>query len=168
MNIKLIFAFALGAITGYFAKQAVDKRRNKEEDVTYEDCIKEYSGEDGEETEKLDDGDYVSYSAVNDSDAPTLEKEETIEDPKIEVIDPKNFGLDPTFDRVTWTVYNGGIVTNENDIIVEDKKSYIGDALNHMGEYEEDIVCVKNDIFRLYIEIAYDPRDYSVAMGVKE
>lgn len=168
MNIKLIFAFALGAVSGYFAKQALDKRHNKEEGTTYEDCIKEYSGEDGEEIEKLDEGDYVSYSAIKDSDEPTLEKEETIEDPKIEVIDPKDFGLDTTFDKVSWTVYNGGIVTNENDIIVDDKKSYIGDALNHMGEYEDDIVCVKNDIFRLYIEIAYDPRDYSVAMGVKE
>lgn len=168
MNIKLIFAFALGAIAGFMTKRVLDKRRNKEEDTTYEDCIKEYSGEDGEEIEQLDDGDYVSYSAVKDSDEPTLEKEETIEDPKIEVIDPKDFGLEDTFDTVSWTAYNGGIVCNEHDQIVEDKKSYIGDALDHMGEYEPDIVCVRNDIFRLYIEVANDPRDYSVAMGVKE
>jgi hypothetical protein len=83
MNIELIFAFALGAVAGYFAKQALYKRHNKEEDTTYEDCLKEYSGEDGEEIEQLNDGDYVSYSAVKDSDAPTLEKEETIDDPKI-------------------------------------------------------------------------------------
>lgn len=166
MNIKLIFAFALGAVAGYLAKYALDKRKSTEdeEEVKYEDIVKDYSGDD-DEGEPSDE--YVTYASIDD-EAPKLEKETTIYDPKIEVIDPKDFGLDATFDKVTWTVYNGGIVTNENDIIVEDKKSYIGDALDHMGEYEDDIVCVKNDIFRLYIEIANDPRDYSVAMGVKE
>lgn len=166
MNIKLIFAFALGAVVGYFTKQALDKRKSTEdeEEAVYEDIVKDYSGDDDEEEPSSE---YVTYASVDDNE-PKLEKEGTIYDPKIEVIDPKDFGLDTTFDKVTWTVYNGGIVTNENDIIVEDKKSYIGDALEHIGEYEDDIVCVKNDIFRLYIEIAYDHRDYSVAMGVKE
>lgn len=64
------------------------------------------------------------------------------------------------------TLYADGIVADENDDIVEDTNDCIGfESLAHMGEYEPDILYVKNDRLRVYYEITRDLRKYEEVAG---
>ena len=64
------------------------------------------------------------------------------------------------------TLYADGIVADENDAIVEDMNDCIGfESLAHMGEYEPDILYVKNDRLRVYYEITRDLRQYEEVAG---
>jgi hypothetical protein len=60
------------------------------------------------------------------------------------------------------TYYSDGVLTDENDEVLEDVEDIIGiDSLNHFGEYEEDSVYVRNDEKLCDYEILLDNRNYS-------
>lgn len=61
------------------------------------------------------------------------------------VISPDEFGETQYYDAKSWTLYTDSIITNEVGEIVDDPETYIGDALNHFGEYEDDSVHVRNE-----------------------
>lgn len=57
-------------------------------------------------------------------------------------IAPEEFG---EYETKSWTYYADGILTDEDDMIVDDPENIIGDALSHFGEYEDDSVYVRNE-----------------------
>ena len=82
------------------------------------------------------------------------------------VISPDEFGENPGYDRLTMTFYADNIVADENDEIVEDVNECIGfESLSHMGEYEPDVLYVRNDRLRVYYEITRDLRNYGDVAG---
>ena len=82
------------------------------------------------------------------------------------VISPDEFGENPGYDRLTMTFYADNIVADENDEIVEDVNECIGsESLSHMGEYEPDVLYVRNDRLRVYYEITRDLRKYVDVAG---
>lgn len=70
-----------------------------------------------------------------------LEPEEKVEP---YVISPDEYGEIPGYDAESWSYYADGVLTNDDDEIVDDIEKYIGDALNHFGEFEDDCVHVRN------------------------
>lgn len=81
-------------------------------------------------------------------------------------ITPDEFGENPGYDKLSMTFYADNIVADENDEIVEDVNDCIGfENLAHMGEYEPDILYVKNDSLRVYYEITRDLRKYEDVAG---
>lgn len=81
-------------------------------------------------------------------------------------ITPDEFGENPGYDKLSMTFYADNIVADENDEIVEDVNDCIGfENLAHMGEYEPDILYVKNDRLRVYYEITRDLRKYEDVAG---
>lgn len=71
------------------------------------------------------------------------------------VISPDEFGDETGYDTENWTLYDDGILTDDDDqIIGEDEIGiFIGDALKHFGEYEDDSVHVRNEAKMCDIEI---------------
>jgi hypothetical protein len=78
------------------------------------------------------------------------------------VIRPEEFATQEGYDSITLTYYSDGVVTDENDDILEDVDETIGiDSLRHFGEFEEDSVHVRNDAKYCDYEILLDNRKYS-------
>lgn len=69
------------------------------------------------------------------------------------VITPEEFGeIEGQLTR-SWTLYADGILTDEAGNIVFEPEKEIGDALEHLGEYEDDCVHVRNENMECDIEI---------------
>ena len=60
-------------------------------------------------------------------------------------ITPDEFGELDGYDCEYLTYYSDCVLTNEDDEVIEEPYSIIGDALNCFGEYVDDSVFVRND-----------------------
>lgn len=88
------------------------------------------------------------------------ERKEKIKAPY--TIAPDEFGEDPdNYDTLTFTYYADGVLADEMDQPITNVAEVIGDALNHIGEYEPDAVYVRNERLGLEYEILRDERKYS-------
>lgn len=59
------------------------------------------------------------------------------------VIAPEDFG-DMGYTTKTWSYYSDCILTDEDGEVVTDPTTYIGEALSHFGDYEDDAVHVRD------------------------
>lgn len=115
---------------------------------------------------KLQNTGYVDYSNTGKptTDEVETEAEEEKEVDDIErpyVISPNDFD-EIGYDTVTLTYYADGILTDEQDMPINDVDDLVGlESLDHFGEYEDDSVFVRNDALRTDFEILADPREYS-------
>lgn len=75
------------------------------------------------------------------------------------VIAPEEYG--EGYETRSWTLYADGIITDEDDMIVDDPEIYIGDALSHFGEYEDNAVYVRNEKEEYDYEILRHIKPYS-------
>ncbi|WP_297183026.1 hypothetical protein [uncultured Phocaeicola sp.] len=83
------------------------------------------------------------------------------------VIPPEEFGEFEDYEKISLTYYADGILADDNDEIVDDVESIVGDALNHFGEYEDDSVFVRCDERKCDYEILLDQRSFSEVAGSK-
>jgi hypothetical protein len=90
------------------------------------------------------------------------EKEEEDVD-KPYVISPEEFARidEDDYETVSLVYYADGVLTDEQDNIIEDVESMVGeDSLTHFGEFEDDSVFVRNDRLQTAYEILRDTRRY--------
>lgn len=100
----------------------------------------------------------LNYSGKND----ISEKGEPEEDDDPKVICPDEFGELDDYEIRSLTYYPDGVLTDEDNNIIEDVDSLVGeDSLSHFGEYEEDSVFVRNAELETDFEILMDPRNYA-------
>ncbi len=112
---------------------------------------------------------YTNYSDVE------YEKEETRFEPanksKPVVIDPDKYGYEgddgefADYDEVSLTYYADGILADEDDTILNLDEVIGEDSVNHIGDYEDDAVHVRNDGRKVYYEVLVDERSYKEATG---
>lgn len=77
------------------------------------------------------------------------------------VISPSEFGENDDYETISLTYYADGVLTDDNDEVIEDVDSIVGEeSLTHFGEYEEDSVFVRNDELKCDYEILRDYRHY--------
>ena len=77
------------------------------------------------------------------------------------VISPDEFNELDDYEVESLTYYADGILTDDQDNIIEDVELLIGKgSLTHFGEYEDDSVFVRNDDMRTDFEILLDTRNY--------
>ena len=93
----------------------------------------------------------------------------TITDSEPYVISPVELG-DCDYDVIDLIYYEGdNTLTDEEDEIINDVGELIGwESLEHFGEYEDDSVCVRNDIRKVDYEVLLDVRKYSEVMYLRE
>lgn len=82
-------------------------------------------------------------------------------------IRPEEFGEDESYNTITLTYYDDGVLADDLDEIADDEISDIvgSDFANHFGEYEEDTVYIQNDKHKCYYEIIRDARMYVDVVG---
>lgn len=76
------------------------------------------------------------------------------------VITPEEFSSDDEYQSESLTLYACGTLTDDFDNPIEDVPAMVGDAFDHFGEYEDDVVYVRNDRYKCNYEICKDVRTY--------
>ena len=104
---------------------------------------------------------YTNYSDMVDEKPEEVKEEPMIVD-KPYVITPEEFGDLDDYETISLTYYADQILTDDNDVIVDNIEDVVGfDSLNSFGEYEDDSVFVRNDRLKCDYEIMLDQRKYS-------
>ena len=167
-----IFIFTLGAAVGSVVtwKLVKDKyARIAQEEI---DSVKEVFSKRNKQEEPVEEKDeepvpepeeIAEYkSIINNCGYSVVERVETMHD-KPYVIEPEIFGEDPDYETISLTYYADGVLTDENNCIIDpgEIESLIGEeSLDHFGEYEDDSVFVRNEERKTDYEILSVPGNY--------
>lgn len=176
----------MGSALGYFtSKQKHAKERdeaiNKIRNIWYEDNLQndadakeEYSKIVNVYTNDIPENRecYSEISNKNDSldiFDDEVESKKTVKD--IFIISPDEFNENPEFDSSTlWYYENDDILVDESNNIIKSDDIYkyiIPDFRNHIGEYEEDCLHIRNGILRTDFEIICTDNDISSVISHK-
>lgn len=102
---------------------------------------------------------YVNYSNVKE------EVEEDMSKARPYVISPDEFGENEFYDKEELTFYSDGVLADIDDNILNIDE-YVGEkSLDHIGDYEADVVHIKNDARKTYYEVLVDERSYLDVTG---
>lgn len=132
------------------------KNEEKKDILDYTSYANTYTSEGREEDEDEDEDDVYEETEVIEP-----EKKSAISKPF--VISPDEFGEDPNYDQVYLTYYSGDgyLAYDEDNSLIEHAEDIIAwESLEHIGEYEDNIVHVQNDDLKCYFEISVDERRY--------
>ena len=108
----------------------------------------------------LSESGYTNYADRQDK----KEKKgvEPVEDERPYVISPDEFGEKDGYENVTLTYYADGVLTDYFDNVISNVDEVVGlDSLDHFGEYEDDVVFVRNEKMETDYEILRDLRDFN-------
>lgn len=135
-----------------------DEPKKKAQDVT------KYS-------KKISDLGYVDYSSSINQERPVKEPVDNSSNPidKPYIISPDEFGETDDYEIISLTYYEGdNVLTDDCDEIVEDIDNVVGlESLKHFGEYEEDVIHVRNNRLKADYEILLDGRTYNEVLAGK-
>lgn len=184
MNGKVL-AFLVGTVTGsvltyFMLKEKFEKNLNEEIDSVKKSFSSKYerkiTKEDIEKTganvssiddykKRIDDLGYSSTSSTEPDISETIQPEvdehrNYREHPY--VISPDQFGEFADYSSITLTYFKDGALCDDlTQEQIVDIKNTIGDGLNHFGEYEEDVVYVRNERLKTDYEVLRDLRRYA-------
>lgn len=170
-GVKYFVTFALGAAAGSVAAWGLLKSRYAQMAKEEIEEVREYYRQ-----KNIDEQGEVTTDPVNSDEDDTVEKYEDLIEPytgskggsemtnnKITVITPEEFISDDEYQSESLTLYACGTLTDDFDNPIEDVDAMVGDALDHFGEYEDDTVFVRNDLYKCNYEICKDVRTYEQA-----
>ena len=175
-GLKDILVFATGVLAGsYLTWKLVNRKYTLYEECTDEFVSKEdeYTVEEIQDDKERDINDNKQNSTIEEHvhgrntyydiiENNNYNVERSVGMNKPFVIPPYEFGEDEDYECVSLTYYADGVLTDEDDSIIENVEDIVGkESLNHFGEYEEDSVFVKNVDRKTYYEILKDLCTYS-------
>ena len=173
-GLYLVLGSIVGGFVGWFMTRTYYKKEIQEirEAHAEMDKKKETSQNDAEEIaidiiNEVGEGYTVSkedlheYAELLRKQGYTSSTEKTSSEGKIYTIPPDEFGEDDNYETLSFTYYADGVLTDDNDDPVTNIAEIIGDALNHIGEWEPDAVYVRNEKLGLEYEILRDERNYA-------
>lgn len=137
-------------------------------------AVTEVTEENNETTESNEDSnedsDYMGYATIiNKNKYVSSEDEEgghEVYKFNPYIVTPDEFGEIPGYDYETLYYYADGVLTDDQDVPIENVKNVVGlEFPNHYGEYEEDCVYVRNDELKTDYEILMDIRTFSEAFA---
>lgn len=143
---------------------------NEEPDESEEEKFEQSPEEDFTEEEKKE------YTNIASSYTNYATKSVVEEEPNVEITDSEPYVISPVelgdcdYDVIDLIYYEGdNTLTDEEDEIIDDVGDLIGwESLEHFGEYEDDSVCVRNDVRKVDYEVLLDVRKYSEVMYLRE
>lgn len=162
------------AATWYYAKKHYEKIAQEEIDSVKETFSKKSEPKTAEHTirneaeeklsvaeyaKKLSQEGYVNYSNAEMPEENT--KDAVTEIPF--VIPPEEFGNleSEGYSKISLTYYADDVLADDDDELVEDVEGWVGeDATDHFGEYDDDVVYVRNHKLKIDFEILRSLREY--------
>lgn len=164
MNLKTFLSFAIGAATGSVATYILLKKKFEKKYQEDLQSVKDKLGarnnkpEEPKEVQEFTEQDYKEYYDIIVENGYS-EKAEPVS--KVYVITPEEFAEDERYTVASLTYFAGdGVLADENgdEIII----NLIGkESLHHFGDYEENVVHVRNEHIGAEYEVILDERSYS-------
>lgn len=170
-TISNILIFVAGAAIGSVAACMLTKERYKryyaaiaDEEIESVKSVYSKKAKDEEEAEKAEEiVRKLEYREIASNYTPNQDEKGgavVIEDDEPYVISPNEFG-NGSYETVYLTYYADRILADDVDDIIDDIEGTVGSkSLLRFGEYEDEIVHVRNDIIDTEYEITLDTRNY--------
>lgn len=76
------------------------------------------------------------------------------------VITPDQFGDEPSYSSQPLDYFADGVLADGWGVKLDIEETIGEDALNHFGDYEDDVVYVRNERTEIDYEVSKDPRRY--------
>lgn len=158
-----VIIFGAGAVLGGVVMWQYAKRKYKQISDEEIASVKEVFGRRAQQlrAENIKKADEHRNYTTNLRHAPNPGKE----DPSAKlpyIIPPEDFGELDEYRQISLIYYSDGVLTDENNNIVDDSEELVGpDALTSFGEYEYDAVYIRNETKESDYEILRDNRRYS-------
>lgn len=134
------------------------KKQEKQPPVDYANYYSALQNYGGEESKKDSD---VEEKVV------VPEKKNTKKSTRV-VISPDEFEDEEDYETIYLTYYADGVLADETDKQVKIENTIGKEALKHFGEYEDDMLHVRDDKVKVYYEVAKDNRKFSDITGNDE
>ena len=155
----------IASVVEHFKNKIDEEKREKlvnelKAEMTIEEPEEEPNKEVEEYKEVVDDLGY-SKEEKSDEDECIVVTEQAIDYIAPYTIAPEEFGEVVAYDTKSWTYYADDVLVDENEQIVSDPESIIGDGLTHFGEYEDDSVYVRNETTECDYEILKHEKTFS-------
>lgn len=171
MNKKAALMFvsgvAVGSLTTYILCRFIRKKTVVEKDMTGKNgfvSIDEPPVDDWREDRKLVETEYSNLVDEMYGNADT----QGVSHYTPYVISPEDYDDESyeDYEKETLTYYADGILTRMDDEIIRKPEEVVGpNALDSFGQYEEDVVYVRDDSSSIQYEIDRDPKKYSEVVG---
>lgn len=166
---KNVIIFTLGAAAGSLLTwKFVEQKYKRIADEEIESVREVYRKRSGAVTE-------MTVPKITKEEKEELEKQvqdlnytvqtEIDEGVKPYVITPEEYGEVVGYDARSWTIYADNVITDEDDVIVSDPESMIGDGLEHFGDYDDCAVFVRNENLKCDYEILKHNKTYEEING---
>ena len=131
------------SVVEMYRKRSEDPKPSKEEMSEYVTSLQK----------QAEDLGYIQNEEEKEEDLFTVQVEDEDEGVRPYVISPEEYGDKNGYDARTYTYYADNILTDEDDNIVGNPELFIGDGLEHFGDYDDCAVFVRNDTLKCDYEI---------------
>lgn len=179
---KNVLIFVLGAATGsVITWKLVEQKYKKIADEEIASVKERFKNRDKEEKEE--EKSELDTTEENDTDIEIKKYKDiainyTVDDYAVEVVEedfstvapfvisPDEFGEKIGYETKSWTYYADNVLADEDDQIVGDYETIIGDGLKHFGDFDDDSVYIRNDNEECDYEILRHNRTYNEVNGI--
>lgn len=158
-NGMMTLSFMLGAACGAFAMWRILKDKYEQQAREEIEEVRSYYAKKAEHEKILVSEGYVTAESAAEKEEGRAER---MTESKPYVIRPDEFDELDDYDVESLTYWSDGILTDDNDDVIENVDEVVGlESLTHFGEFEDDSVFVRNDRLKCDYEILIDYRSYS-------
>lgn len=162
-----------------YTRLMVSMKKKLNDSATYKDSNGSEDDESEEDIDKFDDSTMTNYNEIvkgyrssneedNQNEKKGDEKEEDNDGVSYMkapyVISPDDFGSVPGYNVEPLDYFADGILADGWGVKLDIADTIGEDAVNHFGDYDDDVVYVRNEQTELEYEVTRDPRTYAEAV----
>lgn len=163
-----------------YTRLMVSMKKKLNDSATYKDSDGNEDDESEEDTDDFDDSTMKNYNEIikgyrssneeadNQNEKKGDEKEEDNDGVSYMkapyVISPDDFGSVPGYNVEPLDYFADGILADGWGVKLDIADTIGEDAVNHFGDYDDDVVYVRNEQTELEYEVTRDPRTYAEAV----
>lgn len=162
-----------------YTRLMVSMKKKLNDSVTYKDDNNEDDMSE-KDTDNIDDSIMTNYNEIANSYRSSDDEENTQNEKEGEekeedndgvsymeapyVISPDDFGSVPGYNVEPLDYFADGILADGWGVELDIAETIGEDAINHFGDYDDDVVYVRNEQTKLEYEVTRDPRTYAEAV----
>lgn len=162
-----------------YTRLMVSMKKKLNDSVTYKDDNNEDDRSE-KDTDNIDDSIMTNYNEIVNSYRSSDDEENTQNEKEGEekeedndgvsymeapyVISPDDFGSVPGYNVEPLDYFADGILADGWGVELDIAETIGEDAINHFGDYDDDVVYVRNEQIKLEYEVTRDPRTYAEAV----
>lgn len=163
-----------------YTRLMVSMKKKLNDSATYKDSNDSEDDESEEDIDNFDDSTMTNYNEIingyrssneeegNQNEKKGDEKEEDNDGVSYMkapyVISPDDFGSVPGYNVEPLDYFADGILADGWGVKLDIADTIGEDAVNHFGDYDDDVVYVRNEQTELEYEVTRDPRTYAEAV----